>query len=57
MDPELMNTPSVASFALGEIISSRSFGNSEDFDGWNEDELFDLNLLSDCLKEFLEYIG
>lgn len=54
---EIMGTPAIAAFAMGEMLSCRVFGDPEDFDGWNEDELFDFSQLPVCLSEFLEDLG
>ena len=54
---ELMGTPAIAAFSMGEMITSRQYSDPEDFDGWNEDEMFDFSTLPDCLSEFLEDIG
>lgn len=54
MDLEIIGTPAIAFFTMGELITCHICGNYEDFDGYNEDDLFDLSLLPDVLSEFLE---
>lgn len=57
MSLEIIGTPAIAAFSMGELIKSEVYSDPGDFDGWNEDELFDFSNLPVCLNEFLESLG